>query len=423
MQQRAVGQHDGAIDRVLQLAHIAGPVEGGQQGQGLGVSPATGLPSSALKRWMKARPGRGCPRGGRAAPAPRWGRRSGGRYRSSRKRPSAHLLRQVAVGGGDDAHVDLDRALGADRVDLAFLQGAQQLDLHVQRQLADLVQEQGAAVGLLELAQVLVGGAGEAALLVAEQDGFDQVLRDGAAVDGDERLAGALARRRGRRGRSVPCRRRFRPGSGRECRTWPPARPGDLTCFIAGDAPIRSSKVSVLLAFFFSRSTSPVSVPICSALRIETTMRSGQAGLTKKSLAPACMASTTVSMPPVAVSTMTGRSGLVGRSLRQHVQAAHVGHHQVQHHQRDLVAARAVDQVQRRLAAGRGDDLHAAAADRGFQQPALHRIVVNNQNGLRHDDTPLKFRADFRRQGVNVAFKPVPCPVQAKGAIRCLIEM
>ena len=103
-----------------------------------------------------------------------------------------HLLGQIAVGGRDDAHVDLDRALGADRIDLALLQRAQQLDLHVERQLADLVQEQGAAVGLLELAQVLVGGAGEAALFVAEQDRFDQILRDGAAVDGDERLAGAL---------------------------------------------------------------------------------------------------------------------------------------------------------------------------------------------------------------------------------------
>ena len=45
--------------------------------------------------------------------------------------------------------------------------------------------------------------------------------------------------------------------------------------------------------------------------------------------------------------------------------------------------------IQRRLAAGCGDDMHAAARNRGFQQAALHRIVVNNKNGLRHDDTPL----------------------------------
>ena len=60
--------------------------------------------------------------------------------------------------------------LHADRVDLALLERSQKLDLDVEGQFADLVEEQGAAVGLLELAQVLVGGAGEAALLVAEQD-------------------------------------------------------------------------------------------------------------------------------------------------------------------------------------------------------------------------------------------------------------
>ena len=106
--------------------------------------------------------------------------------------PFARQLVQVAIGGRDDAHIDLHRPLGADRIDFAFLQRAQQLDLHVEPQLADLVEEQRAAIGFLEFAQMLVGGAGEGALLVAEQDAFDQVLGDGAAIDGDEGLAGAL---------------------------------------------------------------------------------------------------------------------------------------------------------------------------------------------------------------------------------------
>ena len=87
----------------------------------------------------------------------------------------------------------LDRALGADGIDLAVLQGAEQLHLHVERQLADLVEEERAAVGLDELAGPLLGGAGEGALLVAEQDALDEVLGDGAAIDGDEGLAGAGA--------------------------------------------------------------------------------------------------------------------------------------------------------------------------------------------------------------------------------------
>ena len=79
-----------------------------------------------------------------------------------------------------------------DRIDLALLQRAQQLDLGVHRQFADFVEEQRAAVGLGELADVLFVGAGEGALLVAEQDRFDEVFRQRAAVDGDERLAAPI---------------------------------------------------------------------------------------------------------------------------------------------------------------------------------------------------------------------------------------
>ena len=58
--------------------------------------------------------------------------------------------RQVAVRGGDDADVDAHRPLAADPDDLAVLDDAQQPDLRGKRELADLVEEQRAAVGLLE---------------------------------------------------------------------------------------------------------------------------------------------------------------------------------------------------------------------------------------------------------------------------------
>ena len=104
-----------------------------------------------------------------------------------------HVVDQVAVGGRDDAHVDLDRLARADRLDLALLDRAQQLDLRGRRQLADLVEEQRAAGGLDEFAGVALGGAGEGALLVAEQDRLDEVVGDGAAIDRDERLGAPLA--------------------------------------------------------------------------------------------------------------------------------------------------------------------------------------------------------------------------------------
>ena len=42
----------------------------------------------------------------------------------------ADELAQVAVGRGDHAHVDLNRPLGPERLELALLQHAQQLGLH-----------------------------------------------------------------------------------------------------------------------------------------------------------------------------------------------------------------------------------------------------------------------------------------------------
>ena len=111
--------------------------------------------------------------------------------RSWRNFPSSTMRAEIAVGGGDDAHVDLARALAADAAELARLQDAQQLALHAGRHLADLVQEQRAAVGDLEQAARVALGAGEGAAHVAEQRRLEQRLGDGGAV---------LRRRTGARG-------------------------------------------------------------------------------------------------------------------------------------------------------------------------------------------------------------------------------
>ncbi len=90
-------------------------------------------------------------------------------------------------------HVDLDGLARADRLDLALLDGAQELDLRRRRQFADLVEEQRAARGFDEFADMALGGAGERALLVAEQDRLDEVFRHRAAIHRDERLCPPLA--------------------------------------------------------------------------------------------------------------------------------------------------------------------------------------------------------------------------------------
>ncbi len=61
-----------------------------------------------------------------------------------------HQLAEVAVGGGQDAHVHALRAVLAHRADLALLEEAEQLDLRRGGQLARLVEQERASVGLGE---------------------------------------------------------------------------------------------------------------------------------------------------------------------------------------------------------------------------------------------------------------------------------
>ena len=55
-----------------------------------------------------------------------------------------HLLGEVAVGRGDDPHVDLIVRSSADPLELPVLEHAQELGLELRRQLADLVEEERA---------------------------------------------------------------------------------------------------------------------------------------------------------------------------------------------------------------------------------------------------------------------------------------
>ena len=84
-------------------------------------------------------------------------------------------------------------ARAADALELALLEDAQELGLHQRAHLADLVEEQGAARGLLEAADLGRRRAGEGSLLVTEELRFEELLGQRRAVDRHERLAGAAA--------------------------------------------------------------------------------------------------------------------------------------------------------------------------------------------------------------------------------------
>ncbi len=73
------------------------------------------------------------------------------------------------------------------------LQHAQQLDLQPHRHVADLIQQQRAAIGGFEQTFLRARGAGKGAAFVAEQFGLQQILGHRTAIDGDERLVAARA--------------------------------------------------------------------------------------------------------------------------------------------------------------------------------------------------------------------------------------
>ncbi len=100
---------------------------------------------------------------------------------------------EVAVGGGDDAHVDLDRLGAADALDGLLAEGAQQLHLRGGVYLADFVEEKRAAVRQLEAPDAPLLRAGEGALLMAEELAFQNLRRERRAMHGDELGGGPAA--------------------------------------------------------------------------------------------------------------------------------------------------------------------------------------------------------------------------------------
>ena len=77
-------------------------------------------------------------------------------------------LLQILVRRRDDSYIDLDGGVSANTIELAVGQYAQQACLRLRWHVADLIQKQGAAIGLLEASGALGGGSGKRAFLVAE---------------------------------------------------------------------------------------------------------------------------------------------------------------------------------------------------------------------------------------------------------------
>ena len=98
---------------------------------------------------------------------------------------------EVAVGGSNDAHVNVARLVGANGADFVILDNAQKFDLSVQRHVADFVEEYGAAVCIFEKTDAFVLRSGEGSAGVPEKLTFEKCLWNSATVDGDKFVVNA----------------------------------------------------------------------------------------------------------------------------------------------------------------------------------------------------------------------------------------
>src|SRR5262245_36728010 len=92
------------------------------------------------------------------------------------------------MGGGDDARVGCDLGRASDARDHLALEHAEKLGLERERHLADLVEEERAAIGRFEEADLALVGTGERSALVPEQLALEESFGQRGAVELDQRL-------------------------------------------------------------------------------------------------------------------------------------------------------------------------------------------------------------------------------------------
>ena len=137
----AGAQQDGAFDNVFQLAHVAAPLiflEKGQRFFGDGVDGFIIFPAVFVHEIFSQH-------GNVFRPLP-----EGGQLNGNDVQPIVQILAKlvffhqgfrIAVGGGDDPHINRNRFAAAHFIDFMFLQNAQEFGLQGQAQFRHLVQQ------------------------------------------------------------------------------------------------------------------------------------------------------------------------------------------------------------------------------------------------------------------------------------------
>ncbi len=107
------------------------------------------------------------------------------------KTTGGHFFLEIAVGGGNDAHIQRHGLAAAQAFHFFFLEHTQQFRLQANIDLGDFIQQQGATIGLFEFTGPGGVGTGECAFLIAKQHGFQHGLGNGRTIDGYKRLVAA----------------------------------------------------------------------------------------------------------------------------------------------------------------------------------------------------------------------------------------
>ena len=280
-----------------------------------------------------------------------------------------------------DARVERHLLVAADRAHLALLQHAQQLDLHLERHLADLVEEDRAGAGLDEQAGARPLGVGERAAHVAEQLALEQRRRHRGAVDGDERLIAArrqvVKRARdellagaalaGDRARSRRCRRRGGPSrSVSRIAGLVPAMPSIGDVAIGGRAqPLDLAAQRQVLDRAADRDRERVDLHRLGDEVVRAGADRGDRGVE----------------PTLAGEHDRQQIGMALAQLLAQLDARHAGHLDVGH---DDIRRHRAQVLERRLAGGHGIDVEAALAQAVAQQHRGVVVVVDDQDGSVH---------------------------------------
>src|SRR5581483_2508507 len=186
-------EHHDALDGVLELADVARPVivDEGAQGLGRDVDGAPVLRVELLEEEVDER---------RNLVTPLAQRRNADLddvepvIEVLAELVGTHGSLEIAIGGGNEPHIRIDDLLATDARELPVLEHVKELRLQPERHLADLVEEERALIGRLELAGLLPVRSREGAFLMAEELGLEQLPRQRRAVDLQELLPGSRRR-------------------------------------------------------------------------------------------------------------------------------------------------------------------------------------------------------------------------------------